>query len=143
MSAWCKEQLGWLRPTVIDPTIRQKLLLSPVEGSGTECFKVLARPDGSEYFLLEVRKKMEFDVDLPGEELLIWRVVRGRPFLEGSHGVEGPLGPRSFLRQIPFPSASNHAFTPFTTPSSKTATRRRIAGVHHRHRAAGGRARGV
>jgi M6 family metalloprotease-like protein len=120
MSAWCKEQLGWLTPTVIDPTVRQKLVLSPINGSTSECFKVLARADGSEYFLLEVRKKTGFDTDLPGEGLLIWRVVRGRPMLEESHGVEGPLGPRSFLRAVPFPTASNRAFTPYTTPSSRS-----------------------
>ncbi len=118
-SPWCKEQLGWLSPTVIDPRVKQKLVLSPIEKTTNECFKILARPDGSEYFLVEVRKKMDFDTDLPGEGLLVWRVVRGRPILEESHGIEGPLGPRSFLGVVPFPSASNQAFTPFTTPSSK------------------------
>ena len=56
LSAWCKERLGWLRPTVIDPTRPQKLILAPVESSARECVKVLVRPDGSEYFLLEVRR---------------------------------------------------------------------------------------
>ena len=118
-SAWCKEQLGWLQPAVIDPTVKQKLILAPVEGSTNECFKVLARPDGSEYFLLENRRHKGFDQSLPGEGLLIWRVVQGRPMLEESHGVEGPLGPRVYLRSVPFPSASNNAFTPYTTPSSR------------------------
>ena len=106
-SAWCKEQLGWLKPVVIDPTVKQKLILAPVEGSTNECFKVLARPDGSEYFLLENRRKKGFDQSLPSEGLLIWRVVHDRPLLEESHGVEGPLGPRVYLRSVPFPSASN------------------------------------
>ena len=39
--------------------------------------------------------------------------------LEESHGVEGPSGPRVFLGSIPYPSRSNTAFTPFTTPSSR------------------------
>ncbi|HEX8916039.1 MAG TPA: M6 family metalloprotease domain-containing protein [Humisphaera sp.] len=119
MSAWCKEQLGWLAPAVIDPGVKQKLVLSPVNGTTDQCFKVLARADGSEYFLLEVRKRTGFDADLPGEGLLVWRVVRGRPILEESHGVDGPLGPRSYLRSVPFPTASNRSFTPFTTPSSR------------------------
>lgn len=118
-SAWCKEQLGWLKPTVIDPTVKQQLILAPIEDSTTECFKVLARPDGSEYFLLENRRKKGFDQGLPGEGLLIWRVVRERPFVEESHGVEGPMGPRVYLRSVPYPSASNNAFTPYTTPSSR------------------------
>jgi M6 family metalloprotease-like protein len=119
-SAWCKEQLGWLKPAVIDPTVKQRLVLSPVEGSSRECFKVLVRPDGSEYLLLENRRKTGFDQDLPAEGLLIWRVVRSRPVLEESHGVEGPSGPRVHLAAVPYPSASNDAFTPHTTPSSRS-----------------------
>ena len=119
-SAWCKEQLGWLRPAVIDPAVKQKLQLSPVEGSTQECFKVLIRPDGSEYILLENRRKTGFDSSLPGEGLLIWHVVGKRPILEESHGVEGPLGPRVFLNSVPYPSKSNDSYTPYTIPSSRS-----------------------
>jgi M6 family metalloprotease-like protein len=118
--AWSKEQLGWVKPAVIDPTVRQKLVLAPVEDSPRQCFKVLVRPDGSEYLLLENRCKKGFDQDLPGEGLLIWRVIGNRPVLEESHGVEGPAGPRVHLSAVPYPSASNNAFTPFTTPSSRS-----------------------
>ncbi|HYV37160.1 MAG TPA: M6 family metalloprotease domain-containing protein, partial [Gemmataceae bacterium] len=76
---WSKEILGWATPTTIDPAIKQKIILSPIEDSGKECLKVLARADGSEYFLLENRKKKGFDASLPAEGLLIWRVVGGRP----------------------------------------------------------------
>jgi M6 family metalloprotease-like protein len=118
MSAWCKEKLGWLKPAVIDPAEKQSLILAPVEGSATECFKVLIRRDASEYLLLENRQQRDFDTGLPAAGLLIWRVVGGHPILEESHGIEGPLGPRVFLNSIPFPSASGHAFTPDTRPSS-------------------------
>src|SRR5262249_34848890 len=47
LSAWCKEQLGWLTPTVLDPTTRQKLILRPVLESPRECLKVMVRLDGS------------------------------------------------------------------------------------------------
>ncbi|MBI3824217.1 MAG: M6 family metalloprotease domain-containing protein [Planctomycetes bacterium] len=117
--AWSKEQLGWITPAVIDPSVKQKLILSPVENGHKECFKVLARTDGSEYFLLENRKRKGFDASLPAEGLLIWRVVQGRPILEESHGIEGPNGPRVFLDSVPFPSNANRSFTPFTTPSSR------------------------
>jgi M6 family metalloprotease-like protein len=120
LSAWAKDKLGWLKPTVIDPTVKQKLILAPVEDSATECFKVLVRPDGSEYFLLENRTRKGFDADLPGEGLLIWRVVNDRPILEESHGVEGPAGPTVHLSAVPYPSASANAFTPDTTPSSRS-----------------------
>jgi M6 family metalloprotease-like protein len=118
-SAWCKEQLGWLKPAVIDPAVKQKLILSPIEDSDKECFKVLVRPDGSEYLLLENRRRRGFDRDLPAEGLLIWRVVDGKPVLEESHGIGGAPGPQVFLGSVPYPSGSNTAFTPDTTPSSK------------------------
>jgi M6 family metalloprotease-like protein len=119
-SAWCKEQLGWLHPAVIDPAVKQRLVLAPVEGSTNECFKVLVRPDGSEHLLLENRRRVGFDRSLSGDGLLIWRVVAGRPILEESHGIEGAAGPRVFAASVPYPSRSNHAFTPETTPSSRS-----------------------
>jgi M6 family metalloprotease-like protein len=118
-SAWCKEQLGWIKPAVLDPRVKQKLILAPIENSARECYKVLIRPDGKEYLLLENRVAKGFDRDLPGQGLLIWRVVDGRPVLEESHGINGPEGPYRFLGSIPYPSSSNHAYTPLTTPSSK------------------------
>jgi M6 family metalloprotease-like protein len=118
--AWSKEKLGWVKPTVIDPTVKQKLILSPIEDDPKQCFKVQVKPDGSEYLLLENRKKKGFDASLPAEGLLIWRVVGNRPILEESHGVEGPRGPGVFLNAVPFPSAANDSFTPFTTPSSRS-----------------------
>ena len=119
-SAWCKEQLGWLEPAVIDPKVRQKLILAPVEGTSSECFKVLVRDDASEYLLLENRRKQGFDRSLSAEGLLIWRITGNRLMLEESHGIEGPSGPRVFLSAVPYPSHANNAFTPYTTPSSRS-----------------------
>ena len=118
-SAWCKEQLGWLRPATIDPSVRQKLLLSPIESTTNQCYKILIRTDGSEYFLLENRQKRGFDRSLAATGLLIWRVVGNRLILEESHGVEGPAGPRVFPGSVPYPSGANDSFTPFTVPSSR------------------------
>lgn len=117
-SAWCKEQMGWTVPTMIDPRVQQKLILSPIEGKNSECIKIPVRPDGTEYFLLENRIKKGFDQNLPGEGLLIWRVVDGKPNLEESHGIAGPAGPGRFPESVPYPSKSNRNFTPMTTPSS-------------------------
>ena len=117
-SAWCKEQMGWTVPTMIDPRVQQKLILSPIEGKNSECIKIPVRPDGTEYFLLENRIKKGFDQNLPGEGLLIWRVVDGKPNLEESHGIAGPAGPSRFPDSVPYPSKSNSNFTPLTTPSS-------------------------
>ncbi len=125
-SAWSKEQLGWIKPTMIDPRVKQKLVLSPIGDSNGECFKVPIKADGSEYLLLENRNKKGFDTELPAEGMLIWRVMPGnglqKVFLEESHGVEGPSGPRSFAAAVPYPSPANDSFTPFTTPSSKSLT---------------------
>jgi M6 family metalloprotease-like protein len=120
MSAWCKERMGWIKPVVLDPNTPQKLILSPIEGSRTECYKVLVRPDGGEYLLLENRRKRGFDESLPAEGLLIWRVVGSRPILEESHGIEGPAGPASLPSSVPYPSGANNAFTPYTLPSSRS-----------------------
>ena len=117
-SAWCKEQMGWTVPTMIDPRVQQKLILSPIEGKNSECIKIPVRPDGTEYFLLENRIKKGFDQNLPGEGLLIWRVVDGKPNLEESHGIAGPAGPGRFPESVPYPSKSNSNFTPMTTPTS-------------------------
>jgi M6 family metalloprotease-like protein len=119
-SAWVKEKLGWIKPTVIDPTVKQKLVLAPIENSPKECFKVLIRSDGSEYLLLENRKKTSFDKSLPAEGLLIWHVLANRPTLKESHGIEGPAGPRSLPSEVPYPSGANDAYTPYTTPSSRS-----------------------
>jgi M6 family metalloprotease-like protein len=123
--AWSKEQLGWLRPVVIDPTVKQKLILAPIEGSAKECYKVLVKLDGSEYLLLENRTRKGFDESLPAEGLLIWRVVNNHPTLEESHGAES-AGPRAaaearaLLEATPYPSKANDSFTPKTLPSSKS-----------------------
>lgn len=120
LSAWCKEQLGWLEPVVLDPAVKQKLILGPVQTSPSECVKLAIRPDGSEYFLLENRTARGFDTALPGQGLLIWRVLNNRPILEEAHGITGPSGPNVMLESVPYPSAMNNAFTPLTMPSSRS-----------------------
>lgn len=121
LCAWSKERMGWIRPAVIDPTVKQKIVLSPASTSPTQFVKVLVRPDGSEYFLLENRTRTGWDSNLPGSGLLIWRVVNDRPVLEESHGIEGSVGPRAFPELIPYPSPANNSLTPLTTPSSRSA----------------------
>ena len=91
---------------------------------------MLVRPDGSEYILLENRKKTGFDKSLPAEGLLIWHVLGNRPTLKESHGIEGPAGPRVFLNEVPYPSAANDAYTPYTTPSSRSPARRAACRCH-------------
>src|SRR5262249_38758536 len=91
------------------------------ENASHECFKVLIRPDGSEYLLLENRVRKHFDRDLPAEGLLIWRGGDGRPGLEESHGVTTPDGPVRLQGPVPSHRPYTHAFTPYTTPSRSSA----------------------
>ncbi len=125
-SAWSKTQLGWVKPTMIDPRVKQKIVLSPIEDDPTQCVKIPLRTDGSEYLLLENRRKKGFDSELPAEGLLIWRGLPGdrtqKVYLEESHGIEGRGGPSQFTGAVPFPSPANDSFTPYTTPSSKAKT---------------------
>ncbi len=122
-SAWSKTQLGWVKPTMIDPRVKQKIVLSPIEDDPTQCVKIPVRTDGSEYLLLENRRKKGFDSELPAEGLLIWRGLPGdrtqKVYLEESHGIEGRGGPGSSPTSVPYPSPSNDSFTPYTIPSSK------------------------
>jgi M6 family metalloprotease-like protein len=122
LSAWSKEQLGWIKPAVIDPLVPQQLMLAPIENSSNECFKIPLGPDGSEYLLLENRRKIGFDQSVPAEGLLIWRVVYGRPVLEEAHGLAGANAARLDQRRIPYPTDWNNSFTPFSKPSSAAFT---------------------
>src|SRR5207237_5713786 len=63
--AWCKMKLGWLEPATVDPGTVQTIRLRAVERSGTEAVKVLVDPEGSEYFLLEDRRRAGCDAGGP------------------------------------------------------------------------------
>ena len=115
---------------MIDPRVKQKLVLSPIED----------RPDGvlqgagaaRRQRVLparEPRRKKGLDSQLPGEGLLIWRVVNNRPILEESHGVDGAAGRASFPTSVPFPSAANDELHAVHDAVEQEPARRRAAGV--------------
>ena len=148
--AWCKEKLGWVRPVVLDPAVKQKLILAPIEDSSRECFKIMVHPDGREYFLLENRGNKGFDKSLPGHGLLIWRVIGNRPVLEEAHGIAGPTGPRMFPWAVPFPPHGQRRRRPECQEGERRIHAvhgaveplrlgRWGAGVHHEHRSPAGR----
>lgn len=122
MSAWSKEQLGWIKPAVINPRVQQDIILSPIENSTNQCLKIPLAPDGNEYLLLENRERIGFDESLPGQGLLIWRVVYGRPVLEEAHGYTGANAAMISPTRVPYPTERNNSFTPYTTPSSAAYT---------------------
>ncbi len=76
MSAWCKEQLGWVDPTLVCGDLTGASLPA-VETSG-EVLKVFPHgvPD-DEYFLVENRVKTGFDTYLRTSGLAIWHIDNG------------------------------------------------------------------
>jgi immune inhibitor A len=73
MSAWCKEQLGWVSPIVVTGNLWD-IVIPPVE-TNPVVYKVWRDgAPGDEYFLLENRQNLGFDDILPGKGLLIWHI---------------------------------------------------------------------
>jgi len=70
LSAWCKIQLGWINPTVINANI----LVQTVKNVETnkEVYKLPI--SSTEYFLIENRQKVGYDSALPGFGILIWHI---------------------------------------------------------------------
>ncbi len=73
LCAPCKERLGWAAPRTIDPRMRRRIALSPVEGDGRQVARVLLDPAGREALVLEYRGGTGFDAGLPRTGLLVWR----------------------------------------------------------------------
>jgi hypothetical protein len=66
--------IGWLQPVVIDPSQPQQLALRPVLFGPGECYRILLQPDGSEYLLLENRRREGFLSDFPSAGLAVYHV---------------------------------------------------------------------
>jgi M6 family metalloprotease-like protein len=77
-SAWCKVSLGWVTPTEI--TDDGNYSLSQVE-TNQAIYKLQGPFSSNEYFLVENRQGVGFDVSLPGSErgMLIWHVDENQP----------------------------------------------------------------
>jgi M6 family metalloprotease-like protein len=128
--AWCKMKLGWLEPATVDPGTAQTIRLRGIERSGKEAVRILVDPEGSEYFLLENRRRTGFDAGGPKPGLLIWHV--GEPGaslrtgvwaydidLEPAHGKRRG-GTHKDLDRVAWPLPGHTEFTPFTTPDSNS-----------------------
>lgn len=73
LCAVCKARLGWVEPVVLDPRTPQRLYLTPVEHDATQVARVLLDADGRTALVLEHRRPVGFDADLPRGGLLVWR----------------------------------------------------------------------
>jgi len=64
MCAWCKAELGWITPTNI--TQNSPLMQLPQIETGQTAYRLwTSGTQGSEYFLIENRQKVDFDLFLP------------------------------------------------------------------------------
>jgi len=60
------------------------------------------------------RSSASFDVSVPGEGLVIWHVVNGRPALVEATGFTGPRAPTMNVQNIPYPNPRNDEYTPYS-----------------------------
>jgi M6 family metalloprotease-like protein len=130
-SAWCKEQLGFVTPTVVTKFLPQHSI-KKVE-QFPEIYKLWSQGQSSnEYFLVENREKVGFDTSLVRGGLLIFHVVE----IQSSVGNTDPnhhwvdLEQADGLRNInigtnrgdagdPYPgSTNNRTFDGYSNPNS-------------------------
>ena len=74
MTAWSKEALGWANVTTLAPDADLGVItLDPVETSG-DVIRIDAGDGSGDYFLLENRQPLGFDVNLFSPGLLVWQI---------------------------------------------------------------------
>jgi M6 family metalloprotease-like protein len=139
LSAYCKEKLGWIIPTVVTENLPNKMIFN-VENNPV-VFKLWSRGDpGKEYFLIENRQKIGFDAKLPGSGLLIWHVDNKMIFFgneierhklvdleeaDGRNDLDHFYIGNRCDQGDPYPgSTSNHIFNSRSKPNSNAYNRR-------------------
>ncbi len=70
MSAWCKMQMGWLSPTILNT---QGNFALPPASLNNVAYRVNTVNE-NEYFLIENRQQQGYDSYLPGHGLAIWHI---------------------------------------------------------------------
>ena len=73
MSAWSKQQLGWVEPVVVGDG-PERVTIAPASSQADVYQLFPADGDGREYFLVENRQRSGFDAGLPGSGLAIWHI---------------------------------------------------------------------
>ncbi|MFH1700010.1 MAG: M6 family metalloprotease domain-containing protein [Candidatus Zixiibacteriota bacterium] len=72
-SAWCKEQLGWVNPVIVNDNLTNVEI--PMTVWNPVSYRLWAGGAiGPEYFLVENRQKQGYDAALPGGGILIWHI---------------------------------------------------------------------
>jgi immune inhibitor A len=114
-----KLQHGWVKASTI--TASAKLTMKPYTATSGEIVKVKSPKFRDEqYLLLENRKKVGFDFDLPGEGLLVWKVDERKKMnnkdkaglvlvqADGSNDLNNPNDGNQGDAGDPFPGSENH-----------------------------------
>jgi M6 family metalloprotease-like protein len=138
-SAWCKEQLGWVTPTVLNGSGTVSNMPSK-----TASYRINT-PDANEYFLFETRQKTEWDLYIPGEGLAVYHIIsngtngdetRKKVDLEAADGLTDMDDQVNSGEQADlFPFGANNSFSDFTNPNmllhNGTATGSSISNITH------------
>jgi immune inhibitor A len=75
LDPWSKAWLGWVQPRIVEPG-QWRVDIGPVETTA-DVYQLRDTDVLAEYFLIENRERVGFDVALPGAGLLIWHVSTG------------------------------------------------------------------
>ena len=74
MTAWSKDVLGWTNVITLTPDVDLGVLvLDPVETTG-KVIRIDAGDGSGDYYLLENRQRLGFDVSLPAPGLFVWQI---------------------------------------------------------------------
>jgi immune inhibitor A len=74
-SAWSKVKLGWLTPTTISENLFDQPILDVERNQVVYRVPIpITEPNSEEYFLIENRQRVGFDLYLPASGLLIWHI---------------------------------------------------------------------
>lgn len=123
LCAVCKLRLGWSRPVTIDPRRGPvRLELRAIEEDPGQVVRVPLDPCGREALVLEYRRPVGFDAELPREGLLVWRtgsplallrtfVPLERVELLAAHGLRSLDAALRDPRFVPFPAAERAELT--------------------------------
>ncbi|WP_454643451.1 M6 family metalloprotease domain-containing protein [Bradyrhizobium liaoningense] len=114
-----KVQHEWVKSTTIGASA--KLTIKPYTATSGEVVKIVSpKFKSGQYLLLENRKKIGFDFDLPGEGLLVWKVDERKEMnnkdkaglalvqADGSNDLDNPYDRNQGDDGDPFPGSQGH-----------------------------------
>ena len=128
MIAWCRDKMGWITPVEVVDFLHDQPI-TPVAQTG-EAYKLWTDGYyGNQYFMVENRQRIGFDINLKGEGLLIWHVDESAQQSNEDHpkvALEQADGYNNLYYYAnsgdpgdPFPgSTDNRWFDEFSNPNS-------------------------